>query len=203
MAAKEGLRLDPSWSPKNPPDGYRPGLIRAVINEFDTIAEMEAQGIRANELARLSEMDRDGLSAIVSGMDASEIDLTTLGFSERELADLTGSVEEVDEEDLFFSAPPDEQPVQTPSPPTNTDPGAGVLVQPGLMPPPFIGDGSVLRPPQSPHPVIPKAIQPDTVTVTATVPIATIVSLRQRWGVDTDEDVIVKALEDAYHASSS
>ncbi len=158
MAAKEGLRLDPSWSPKHPPDGYRPGLIRAVINDFDTIAEMEAQGIRANELARLSEMDRDGLSAIVSGMDESEIDLTTLGFSERELADLTGSVEEVDEEDLFFSEEP--PPIQTTPPqqpinPTNTDPGAGILVQPGLLPPPFIGDGSMMESPRLPPPVIP------------------------------------------------
>lgn len=203
MAAKEGLRLNPSWSPRNPPDGYRPGLIRAVINEFDTIAEMEAQGIRANELARLSEMDRDLLSSIVSDMDESEIDLTTLGLSERELSDLTGSVDEVDEEDLFFSAPPDEQPAQTPTPTINTDPGAGILVQPGLMPPPFIGDGSVLRPPQSPPPVIPRAIQPDTVTVTATVPLSVVVSLRQRWGVDTDEDVVTRALEDAYNASSS
>lgn len=204
MAVKEGLRMNPSWSPKNPPDGYRPGLIRAVVNEFDTIAEMEAQGIRANELARLSEMDRDLLSSIVSDMDDSEIDLTTLGLSERELSDLTGSVDEVDEEDLFFSAPP--EPIQTTPPPINPDPGSGVLVQPGLMPPvhpPFVGDGSVLRPPQSPPPVIPKAIQPDTVTVTATVPIGMVISLRQRWGVDTDEDVIVKALEDAYHASSS
>ena len=41
---------------------------------------MEAQGIRANELARLSEMDRDLLSSIVSDMDESEIDLTTLGY---------------------------------------------------------------------------------------------------------------------------
>jgi len=157
MAAKEGLRMNPSWSPKNPPDGYRPGLIRAVINEFDTIAEMEAQGIRANELARLSEMDRDGLSAIVSGMDEDLIDLTTLGFSERELADLTGSVEEVDEEDLFFSEAP-EQTQTTPTQPSNainSDPGSGILVQPGLLPPPFIGDGSMMESPRPPPPVIP------------------------------------------------
>ena len=196
--------MNPSWSPKNPPDGYRPGLIRAVVNEFDTIAEMEAQGIRANELARLSEMDRDLLSSIVSDMDESEIDLTTLGLSERELSDLTGSVDEVDEEDLFFSQAPDSQLTTQPnSQPLNPDPGSGVLVQPGLMPPPFIGDGSVLPRPPPIQPVIPKAIQPDTVTVTATVPLHLVVSLRQRWGVDTDEDVIVKALEDAYHASSS
>lgn len=197
MAVKEGLRLDPSWSPKNPPDGYRPGLIRAVVNEFDTIAEMEAQGIRANELARLSEMDRDLLSSIVSDMDESEIDLTTLGLSERELSDLTGSVDEVDDEDLFFSeAPSTQPPIQ---PPLNPDPGSGVLVQPGLMPPPppFIGDGSVLPRPQSPPPVIPKPIQPDTVMVTATVPRQLVVSLKMRWGVDTDEGVIVKALEEA------
>lgn len=202
LAAKEGLRSDPNWAPKNPPDGYRPGMIRAVINRFDTIAEMEAQGIRANELARLSEMDRDGLSAIVSDF-GDDIDLTTLGLSERELADLTGDVDEVDEEDLFFSEPPLPT-TPTINPTINPDPGSGVLVQPGLMPPPvvppFMGDGSVLTQPKGPPPVVPAKIVPDTVVVTTTVPRSIVSDLKARWGCESDEDVVVRALENTYNA---
>ena len=65
------------------------------------------------------------------------------------------------------------------------------------MPPPPRSLGMGLFLVLVPPPVIPKPIQPDTVMVTATVPRQLVVSLKMRWGVDTDEGVIVKALEEA------